>query len=249
MAAAAARRSRCRSQGSPPEPHHGHTAAARARAHTHALTLTRARARAPLPRPPTAARQPSADGCPGLGSAACLRPQVYAAAVHSEVTGADTHDALVVTCSNGALLQASGVGTCPDGGFKVVSNWIFGSEGMLYFGGLAGSDGVAGASPGDGSPQARQAAAVAAAQAQGARLQLWRHDGAHRAGAPFAFESFDPNSAGPGSLDAFVRACRGESYQVGAGPVEGLKVVATLDALYRSVQSRQPELVVGCEGL
>ena len=174
---------------------------------------------------------------------------VYAAALHSEVTGADIQDAIVVTCTNGALLQASGVGTCPDGGFKVVSNWIFGTEGMLHFGGLAGSDGAAGGSTGDGSKQSQQAAKVAATLAKGARLQLWRHDGAHKAGAPFAFESFDPGSTGPGSLDAFVKACRGEAYEVGAGPVEGLKTVATLDALYRSLHSKQPEKVLGCEGL
>lgn len=68
---------------------------------------------------------------------------VYAAAVHSASTGADVYDAATITCTNGALISASGVGTVPDAGFKVVANWVFGTEGMLHFGGLAGSDGAA----------------------------------------------------------------------------------------------------------
>ena len=78
---------------------------------------------------------------------------------------------------------------------------------------------------------------------------MWRHDGAHSAGAPFAFESLDQAGPGPGSLHAFVSACRGEEYEVGAGPVEGLKAVAAIDALYRSIRSGKPESVAGCEGL
>ena len=120
---------------------------------------------------------------------------------------------------------------------------------MLHYGGLAGSDGAAPGADDDGSAAARRASAVAAAQAKGARLQVWRHDGAHAVGAPFAFESLDPEGPGPGSLHAFVSACRGEAYEVGAGPVEGLKAVAAIDALYRSIRSGSPEPVAGCEGL
>lgn len=39
--------------------------------------------------------------------------------MHSEVTGADIYDSLTITCTCGAVISASGVGTCPDGGFKV----------------------------------------------------------------------------------------------------------------------------------
>ena len=63
------------------------------------------------------------------------------------------------------------------------------------------------------------------------------------------FEHLDQSGTGPGSLDAFVAACRGEAYYVGAGAVEGLKSVCLIDAMYRSAQSGQPEDVVGCEGL
>ena len=174
---------------------------------------------------------------------------VFAAAVHSESTGADIHDALTLTCTNGAVIAVCGAGTAPDAGFKVVANWVFGTRGMLHYGGLAGSDAAAPGADGDGSAAARRASAVTAAQAKGARLQVWRHDGAHSAGAPFAFESLDQAGPGPGSLHAFVSACRGEEYEVGAGPVEGLKAVAAIDALYRSIRSGKPESVAGCEGL
>eukprot|EP00962_Isochrysis_galbana_P032333 scaffold10598_cov138-Isochrysis_galbana.AAC.5 len=59
----------------------------------------------------------------------------------------------------------------------------------------------------------------------------------------------DPSGRGPGSLDAFVRACRGEPFYCGAGATEGLKTVATIEALYRSLRSGQPERVSGCHGL
>jgi predicted dehydrogenase len=59
----------------------------------------------------------------------------------------------------------------------------------------------------------------------------------------------DPSGPGPGSLDAFVRACRGEPFYCGAGATEGLKTVATIDALYRSLRSGRPEKVSGCDGL
>jgi hypothetical protein len=55
--------------------------------------------------------------------------------------------------------------------------------------------------------------------------------------------------AAPGSMDAWLKACLGQEYFVGAGPLEGLKSVATIEAMYRSAQSGQMEQVRGCEGL
>ena len=109
---------------------------------------------------------------------------VYAAAVHSAATGADVYDAATITCTNGALINASGVGTIPDAGFKVVANWVFGTEGMMHFGGLAGSDGAAPDSSGDGSAAAEEMAALARQQAQGARLQVHLAPAAHSLAAP-----------------------------------------------------------------
>jgi hypothetical protein len=42
-------------------------------------------------------------------------------------------------------------------------------------------------------------------------------------------------------MEAWVRACRGETgYYVGAGALEGLKAVATIDAMYRSHPNPNP---------
>jgi len=57
--------------------------------------------------------------------------KVYCAMNFSENTGADIYNAAVITCTNGATISLSGIGVIPDHGFKVVGNWVFGSEGML----------------------------------------------------------------------------------------------------------------------
>ena len=67
---------------------------------------------------------------------------VFAVTQASEKTGADMHDAMTIVCTNGATISASGVGAVPDHGFKVVGTWVFGTEGMLSYSGLAGSDNV-----------------------------------------------------------------------------------------------------------
>ena len=79
-------------------------------------------------------------------------------------------DSLVVTCSNGATINMSGVADCPDTGSKVIGNWIFGSKGMLNYSGVAG--GVRG-----GDEEAAAAAASAASGDAGPCLELYRADG------------------------------------------------------------------------
>ena len=74
-------------------------------------------------------------------------------------------------------------------------------------------------------------------------LRLLRHDGNMEQGPPFEFEHLSKTGTGPGSLDAFVAACRGSPYYSGAGALEGLKAVATIDAMYRSALSGQAEAV------
>merc|ERR1711924_77662 len=104
----------------------------------------------------------------------------------SNVTGADLYDAVVVTCTNGCTISASGVGTCPDVGSKVVGNWIFGTQGMLTYGGAAGSDNV----------ENESVAAAEASRDSGARLQYCTNDGTHVNGPAFEFEHLDPDSTG-----------------------------------------------------
>ncbi|KAL1516013.1 hypothetical protein AB1Y20_002626 [Prymnesium parvum] len=165
--------------------------------------------------------------------------RVYAAAAHSEASGADLYDALTISCEGGATVNVSGVGACPDHGFKVVGNWIFGTEGMLSYCGHAGSDNV----------KAAEAAGGGGGEAvtPTARLELWRHDGTHEVGPPVEFEDLEQGGTGPGSLDAFVAACAGKPYFNGAGVAEGLKAVLTIDAMYRSIASGLPEDVLSCD--
>jgi len=177
--------------------------------------------------------------------------RVYAVASTSEKTGADTMDAVVVTCTSGATLNVSGVGTCPDHGFKVLGNWLFGTEGMLNYSALAGADNVK-PSGGSGTGARDPDAAVGEGSKRpgpGPRLELWRNDGENLVGPPVEFEHLDQESTGPGSLDAFVRACRGLEYTNAASALDGLKAVCTIDAIYRSAKEGQPVEVRGCEGL
>lgn len=96
---------------------------------------------------------------------------------------------------------------------------------MLTFGGKAGMR-----SGGSASTGAEQ-------------LELLCDDGACEKGPAFAFEHLDQNGTGPGSMDALVNACLDQPYYLGAGALEGLKAVATIDAMYHSSLSGKPEQV------
>lgn len=159
--------------------------------------------------------------------------RVYAVSSSSKHTGADLYDAVTITCTNGCTINASGVGTCPDKGFKVVGNWLFGTEGMMSYCGLAGSDNV----------QREATSGEPDSSSEGARLQIWQNNGAHEVGPRVEFEQLEQTGTGPGSMDAFIAACRGLPYFGGATVEEGLKAVCTIDAMYRSAASGQPEEV------
>ena len=132
-----------------------------------------------------------------------------------------------LACSRVACTRPlPGVATIP-GSAKLCGNWIFGSQGMLTYSGLAGSHD---ANP-DGAPS---------------RLELLCHDGTSEKGQPFEFEHLSQTGTGPGSMDALVNACLGKPFNVAAGALEGLKAVATIDAMYRSALSGLPEEVVNC---
>jgi hypothetical protein len=57
------------------------------------------------------------------------------------------------------------------------------------------------------------------------------------------YDQFANNGTGPESLHAFVDACRGQPFYNGADGTVGLRVVQTLDAMYRSAKSGRPERV------
>ena len=166
---------------------------------------------------------------------------VYCVSTESEKTGADLYNACVITRTNGCTINASGVGSCPDKGFKVVGNWIFGTGGMMSYNGLAGSDNV----------QIDEDADVVKGGEGGGgpHLDIWTNDGAHQIGPPVEFEFLDQDGPGPGSMDAFVKACNGDEYFIGAGSLEGLKAVCAIDAMYRSAKSGKAEDIRGCDDL
>jgi len=53
------------------------------------------------------------------------------------------------------------------------------------------------------------------------------------------FENLNKEGTGPGGMDALIAACQGLPYNNMAGRDEGLKSVATIDAMYRSAMSGQ----------
>ena len=112
--------------------------------------------------------------------------------------------------------------------------------GMMSYSGFAGGEG---AGPGYDAEAVAAGEAPPQQAAQGTRLELWRNDGTHEIGPEFEYEHLDQLGGGPGSMDAFINACNGKEYFRGSGPIEGLKAVATIDAMYRSLLSGQPEAV------
>ena len=158
-----------------------------------------------------------------------LRPvEAYAAMGRSGRSGADLTDAAVLRCAGGASIALSGAASvpgdahsdCPVG--KYVSVRIFGSAGMLTY---------------EGDDQSPASGALVLARMGGSREVL---------ADEFHFENYDNSegSTGPESLHAFVAASRGRDVFVGVSATEGLRVVCTLDAMYRSAKSGRAEPAV-----
>mmetsp|Transcript_54565 Transcript_54565/g.165233 ORF Transcript_54565/g.165233 Transcript_54565/m.165233 type:complete len:387 (+) Transcript_54565:55-1215(+) len=147
---------------------------------------------------------------------------VFCTMGYSEKTGADLYDAAVVRCTSGATINVQGVATLPFKSYeetsKLIENKIFGTEGVLLY---SGDDGDS--SSGD--------------------MIVRRHDGRHQTFPGFLFENYAMGGEGPESLQAFIRACRGEAVFNGADATVGLKAVQTIEAMYRSAKSGNPEKV------
>ncbi|CAE8669381.1 unnamed protein product [Polarella glacialis] len=142
---------------------------------------------------------------------------------YSAVTGADIFDSAVVRCTNGATISVQGVAALPFKSYtestKQIDNKIFGTEGMLTY---SGED----MHPDSGA------------------LILKRHDGKDQRFEGFYFENYSADGYGPESLKAFIDSCLGKPVFNGADAIVGLKAVQTIDAMYRSAKSGQPESVV-----
>lgn len=144
---------------------------------------------------------------------------VYAEMSYSERTGADLYDSAIVRCTNGATINVQGAAK-PSTSFtdpsKDIVNHIYGTEGVLNY---SGDD----KDPSSGA------------------LTLFRHDGGRESLPGFEFEDCEVesnNGLGPDSLLAFIAACAGEAdVWNGCDSEVGFRVVAVLDAMYRSAKA------------
>merc|ERR1712079_280912 len=75
-------------------------------------------------------------------------------------------------------------------------------------------------------------------------LSLMRHDGENQTFPGFYFENCSKEGDGPESLQTFISGCLGHPIFNAADAVNGLKVVQTLDAMYKSAKSGSVESIV-----
>merc|ERR1712151_1197699 len=117
-------------------------------------------------------------------------------------------------------MSLQGTGEIPfksyDESGKQIDNKIWGTEGMLMYG---GDD----------------------YDSKSGELVLWRHDMKKEVFPGFFFENYQAEGDGPESLKAFIGGCVGNEFFNGAdGPI-CLKTVQTIEAMYRSQKSGQAE--------
>ena len=162
-----------------------------------------------------------------------LQPvDVFCTMTHSKKTGADISHSATIRCSDGkdgelVVLNVSGTSLLPGSEYsdppisKRTNIEVFGDEGSLCY---KGDD--------------RDAAS--------GRLEVRREDGSIEVlHEKFHFENTTPEGLGPESLQFFVQLCCGkEDPNSGSNVIEGLRAIQTIDAMYRSNKSHEPERVV-----
>ncbi|CAE8636582.1 unnamed protein product [Polarella glacialis] len=147
---------------------------------------------------------------------------VFCRMVYSKKSGADLYDSASIGCTNGASIAVQGIASMPGAALKsgkLIENKIFGTDGCLFY---SGDD----VDPTSGN------------------LVLMRHDGENET-CPlgFHFENTAQEGTGPESLQAFIQACLGQPIRNAADAEIGLKVVQTIDAMYRSAKSGLAETI------
>ncbi|CAE7301359.1 unnamed protein product, partial [Symbiodinium pilosum] len=136
-----------------------------------------------------------------------------------KVTGADIFTSALIQCTNGATICCQGlaglpgrnaVGSASKKG-KLIENKIFGSLGCLLY---SGDD----ADPASG------------------KLEVLLHDGSTESEDGFFFENTSKGGPGPESLQSFLTACSGQKVENMADATNGLLVVQTIEAMYKSAK-------------
>lgn len=152
-----------------------------------------------------------------------LEPEsVFCSMSYSEKTGADLSDMAIIRCAGGAIMNIHGTASLPFKSYfestKDIGIKVFGSSGVLSYAGE------------DQHPESGE-------------LRLERYDGTEVHLPGFYFENYQADGDGPESLQAFLKGCSGEKFLNAADALIGRKVVATIDAMYRSAKSGQNESI------
>jgi predicted dehydrogenase len=175
-----------------------------------------------------------------------LKPkEVFAFLGPSDTTGADVFDSATILCTNGATVSVSGVGTIP-GKSKLAQNRLFGTEGMMSYNGsyeIDEGNEEEETEMGEGCPHGCPKQRNVKPKEVGG-LVIERYDGNNLSIEGFEFENIEKGGTGPESLQAFVDACLGLPHFTGTTAEIGMLCVATIDAMYRSAKSHQPESVI-----
>ena len=150
-----------------------------------------------------------------------LEPQmVFCSMSYSEKTGADISDMAIIQCADGAIMNIHGTASLPFKSYfestKHIDMKVFGSNGVLSYAGE------------DQHPESGE-------------LRLERYDGTDLHLPGFYFENYQAEGDGPESLHAFLKGCYGDKFLNAADALIGRKVVATIDAMYKSAKSGQNE--------
>lgn len=177
--------------------------------------------------------------------------QVFCTMTHAPNSGADVSLAAVITCQDGITFSIDGTALLPGSQYadppigKHIRVEMFGTKGSLMY---KGDD----KKPETGRLEIRKVAEDGKSEFPCAGFE-GIDDG-------FYFEDGDPSGTGPGSLDAFLDACKASSSRFeqylahhGHGcesqsllvddSLIGLRTVQIIEAMYRSSVSGQPEMI------
>jgi predicted dehydrogenase len=173
--------------------------------------------------------------------------KVYCNMSHAPKTGADISFAAVITCCDGVTFALSGTALLPGSQYadppigKHINIELYGEEGSLMYG---GDDKI----PGSGRLQLRRSEVGKNCQPEyPCSDQDWSgllEEPASELKDGFYFEDGEQEGRGPGSLKAFLDACRTSCTGKKASRNDsfiGLRTVQIMDAMYRSSISGNAE--------
>jgi predicted dehydrogenase len=192
----------------------------------------------------------------GAGSAAevATPTKVYCNMSHAPNTGADVSLAAVITCKDGVTFSLDGTALLPGSQYadppigKHIRVEMFGTKGSLMYKGD------------DKKPETGRLELRRVAEGKDDGKSEFPCENMKGVDDGFFFEDGDPSGTGPGSMNAFLDACRASSHRfekslsdhidesmeetfVVNDALVGLRTVQIIDAMYRSSLSGLPEVI------